>query len=161
MPQPSVKVMTLNKFEYTPLVYSREGNIATLEEDIRIVLYTTEGTYVLDVAAGFKWNGNSGAIPCRFHKTNVAYNVIILVHDVLYHRVGLSKADADDILRGGLRESGYGRIMAGIIHQAVTQFGWKSFNSDDEMTLDNLDYITINKIEVNNETIDAGRIWPS
>lgn len=140
--------MTLDKFEYTPLVFTREGNIATLEEDIRIALYTNEGTYVIDVAKGFKWNGNSGAFPCRFHKTNVEYNAIILVHDVLYHRVGLSKADADDILRGGLRESGYGRIMAGIIHQAVTQFGWKAFNSNDEMTLDNLDFIKLTKIEV-------------
>lgn len=138
--------MTLYELKYTPLVFTREGNIATLEKDIRIALYTNEGTYVIDVAKGFRWNGNSGAFPCRFHKTNTDYNVIILVHDVLYHRIGLSKADADDILRGGLRESGYGRVMAGIIHQAVTQFGWKAFNSNDKMTMDNLDYITLSKL---------------
>lgn len=138
--------MTLYELKYTPLVFTREGNIATLEKDIRIALYTNEGTYVIDAAKGFRWNGNSGAFPCRFHKTNTDYNVIILVHDVLYHRIGLSKADADDILRGGLRESGYGRVMAGIIHQAVTQFGWKAFNSNDKMTMDNLDYITLSKL---------------
>lgn len=137
--------MKLHKFEYTPLTFEKKKNIATLLEDIRIALYTDEGTYVLDIAKGFKWNGNSGAFPCRFHKTNTDYNVIILVHDALYHRIGLSKADADDILRGGLREAGYGRIMAGIIHQAVTQFGWKAFNSNDEMTLDNLDFIKFEK----------------
>lgn len=138
--------MKLNRFEYTPLEFSRAGNIATLEKDIRIALYTDEGTYLLDIVKGFRWNGNSGSFPCRFHKTNVDYNVIILVHDVLYHRIGLSKSDADDILRGGLRECGYGRVMAGIIHQAVTQFGWNAFNSNDEMTMDNLDYITLSKV---------------
>lgn len=137
--------MKLHRFEYTPLVFEKKKNIATLLEDIRIALYTDEGTYILSISKGFKWNGNTGCFPCRFHKTNTDYNVIILVHDALYHRIGLSKADADDILRGGLREAGYGRIMAGIIHQAVTQFGWKSFNSDDEMTMDNLDYLSLVK----------------
>lgn len=137
--------MKLHRFEYTPLIFEKQKNIATLLEDIRIALYTDEGTYILSISKGFKWNGNSGAFPCRFHKTNTDYNVIILVHDALYHRIGLSKADADDILRGGLREAGYGRIMAGIIHQAVTQFGWKAFNSNDEMTLDNLDFIKFEK----------------
>lgn len=138
--------MKLTKFEYTPLNYTRSGSIATLLDDIKIALYTDEGLYILTVEKGFKWNGNSGAFPCRFHKTNDDYNVIILVHDALYHRIGLSKADADDILRGGLRESGYGRIMAGIIHQAVTQFGWKAFNSNDEMTLDNLEYLDLKQL---------------
>lgn len=137
--------MKLHKFEYTPLIFEKKKNIATLLEDIRIALYTDEGTYILSISKGFKWNGNSGAFPCRFHKTNTDYNVIILVHDVLYHRIGLSKADADDILRGGLRDAGYGRVIAGIIHQAVTQFGWKAFNSNDEMTLDNLDFIKFEK----------------
>lgn len=138
--------MKLRTFEYTPLTFEKKKNIATLLEDIRIALYTDEGTYVLDIAKGFKWNGNSGAFPCRFHKTNTDYNVAILVHDVLYHRIGLSKAAADDILRGGLREAGYGRIMAGIIHQAVTQFGWKAFNSNDEMTMYNLDHISLTNL---------------
>lgn len=137
--------MKLERFEYTPLEFSRKGNIATLEKDIRIALYTDEGTYVIDAAKGFKWNGNSGAFPCRFSKDNEDYNVIILVHDVLYHRIGLSKADADDILRGGLRQAGYGRVMAGIIHKAVTLFGRCAYNADDEMTLDNLDFIRLTK----------------
>lgn len=138
--------MKLKTFAYTELQYTRTKDIATLKKDITITLCTDAGTYELTVKAGFKWNGNSGAFPCRFHKTNTDYNVIILVHDALYHRIGLSKADADDILRGGLRESGYGRIMAGIIHKVVTQFGWKAFNSNDEMTLDNLDFISLEKL---------------
>ena len=137
--------MKLERFEYTPLEFSRKGNIATLEEAIRIALYTDEGTYVLDAAKGFKWNGNSGAFPCRFSKDNDDYNAIILVHDLLYHRIGLSKADADDILRGGLRQAGYGRVMAGIIHKAVTLFGRCAYNADDEMTLDNLEFIRLTK----------------
>lgn len=139
--------MKLERFEYTPLVFSRKGKIATLEADIRIALYTNEGTYVIDAAKGFRWNGNSGAFPCRFHKTNTDYNVIILVHDVLYHRIGLSKADADEILCGGLRQAGYGRVIAGIIHKAVTLFGRCAYNADDEMTLDNLDYISLTKAQ--------------
>lgn len=139
--------MKLERFEYTPLVFERNGKIATLTEDIRIALYTNEGTYVLDAAKGFKWNGNSGAFPCRFSKDNEDYNVIILVHDLLYHRIGLSKADADDILRGGLRQAGYGRVMAGIIHKAVTLFGRCAYNADDEMTMDNLDFIRLTKLQ--------------
>lgn len=139
--------MKLERFEYTPLEFSRKGNIATLTEDIRIALYTNEGTYLLDAAKGFKWNGNSGAFPCRFSKDNEDYNVIILVHDLLYHRIGLSKAEADDILRGGLRQAGYGRFMAGIIHKAVTLFGRCAYNADDEMTFDNLDYISLTKVQ--------------
>lgn len=138
--------MKLNQFNYTPLVFERNGNIATLLDDIRIALYTNEGTYILDIKRGFKWNGNSGSFPCRFHKSNTDYNVIILVHDALYHRIGLSKADADDILRGGLRIAGYGRIMAGIVHKGVTWFGRCAYNEDDEMTMDNLDYLSLYQV---------------
>lgn len=135
--------MKLYSFTYDRLEYVREGKIATLSNDIHITLYTDEGEIDIFVTPGFKWNGNSGAFPCRFSKTNEQYNVAILIHDVLYHRVGLSKDDADDILRGALREAGYNRFMAGLIHKAVTLFGRCAYNEDDQMTLDNLDYITV------------------
>lgn len=135
--------MTLLRFSHTPLLFSRDGNIATLLENMRIVLDTDQGKYLLTIRKGFRWNGNSGAFPCRFHKTNTKYNVIILVHDALYHRIGMSKADADDILRGGLRIAGYGRVMAGTIHLAVTWFGRCAYNEDDEMTLSNLKYLKL------------------
>lgn len=140
--------MKLYTFSYSPsLEYTLEGKIATLQKDITIDLYTDEGHYRIKAEKGFKWNGNSGAFPCRFHKTNEKYNVIILVHDILYHRIGLSKADADDILRGGLREAGYGRVMAGTIHKAVQLGARYAYWSDDAMTLDNIDLISLEIID--------------
>lgn len=136
--------MKLNSFTYDQLVFDRAGKIATLTCPIQIILNVDDNKSItIMVNPGFKWNGNSGAFPCRFSKDNEEYNVAILTHDVLYHRIGLSKADADDILRGMLREAGYGRFMAGLIHRAVTIFGRCAYNEDDEMTLDNLDYITV------------------
>ena len=135
--------MKLNSFTYDQLVFDRAGKIATLTCPIQIILNVDNNKdIVIQVNPGFKWNGNSGAFPCRFSKDNEEYNVAILTHDVLYHRVGLSKSDADDILRGMLREAGCGRFMAGLIHRAVTIFGRCAYNEDDEMTMDNLDYIT-------------------
>lgn len=135
--------MKLYSFSYTPLNYFIEGKYATLMADIKITLHTDQGKYILDIRKGFKWNGNSGAFPCRFHNTNMDYNVIILVHDALYHRIGMSKADADDILRGGLRQAGYGRVMAGTIHLAVTWFGRCAYNDDDELTFKNVRYLAL------------------
>lgn len=136
--------MKLHSFTYDQLVYDRKGKIATLTCPIQIVLNVDDNQSItIQVAPGFKWNGNSGAFPCRFSKDNEEYNVAVLTHDVLYHRVGLSKADADDILRGMLREAGYSRFMAGLIHRAVTLFGRCAYNEDDQMSLDNLDYITV------------------
>lgn len=130
--------MKLHDFRYTPLEYTIKDKIATLTKDIVITLDTDRGEYKVYACKGFKWNGNTGCIPCRFSKDNEKYNAIILVHDILYHRIGLSKSDADDILRGGLREAGYGRIMAGMIHRAVMLFARYAFWSDDEMTRNNL-----------------------
>lgn len=122
--------MKLKEFYCSPLVYSVNGKIATLLENIKVILETDCGEHEIIVKKGFKWNGNSGAFPCRFHKNNERYNVSILVHDVLYHDLGwFTKNQADDILRGCLRESGYGRLMAGAIHRAVTWFGGRSFGS--------------------------------
>ena len=98
-----------------------------LTKDIIVILHTDTNDYELYIEKGFKWNGNTGCFPCRFHKENERYNVAILTHDVLYHDIGISKEDADDILRGALRESGYSRLMAGLIHKAVQIFGKKSF----------------------------------
>lgn len=126
--------MTLKEFYNSSLEYERKGNIATLLKDILILLETDKGMFRLTVKKGFKWNGNSGAFPYRFSKDNERYNVSILIHDVLYHdsnttHLYITKADADDILRGCLRESGYCRLMAGIIHKAVTLFGNHSFGN--------------------------------
>ena len=114
-------------FYSSELCFTRKGIIATLTKDIIIILHCKDEDYELYIEKGFKWNGNSGCFPCRFHKENERYNVAILTHDVLYHDVGLSKEDSDDILRGALRESGYGRVMAGLIHKAVQLFGKKAF----------------------------------
>lgn len=137
--------MKLKSFEYTPLKYTVKGKIATLESDIEITLHTTEGLFRLIISKGFRWNGNSGAFPCRFHKTNTRYNVIILVHDALYHRIGVSRADADQILCDGIKQSGYSKLMAEMIHFAVTTFARHAYNEDDEMTLDNLDCLALYK----------------
>lgn len=139
--------MKLEKFTYDkPIQYTRRGNIATLTRKVKIKLYTDEGTYLLTVDKGFRWNGNSGSFPCRFHDTNIEYNTIILVHDALYHRIGLSKADADNILCGGLKQAGYGVIMRELIHFAVNTFARCAYNSDDEMTIENLDYLDLQNI---------------
>lgn len=136
--------MKLHTFDYDQLTFVREGKWATLVHDINIALRTNEGSYLLKIEAGFKWNGNSGCFPCRFSKTNERYNVAILVHDALYHRLML-KEDADDILRGCLRECGYGRFMAGIIHRAVTLFGTHAYTDDDDMTRVNKQYLTLTR----------------
>ena len=135
--------MKLYTFSYDKLKYTRKGKIATLTDSIFITLYTDQGEIKLNIKPGFRWNGNSGAFPCRFSTDNEKYNVAIFTHDVLYHRIGLSKAEADDCLRGMLREAGYGRFMAGLIHRAVTIFGRCAYDEDDEMTLSNLQYINI------------------
>ena len=118
---------TLIDFYNSELCFTKNKDIATLTKDLIVILHTDKKDYELYIEKGFKWNGNTGCFPCRFHKENERYNVAILTHDVLYHDIGISKEDADDILRGALRESGYSRLMAGLIHKAVQIFGKKSF----------------------------------
>lgn len=143
--------MVLYSYSYDVFSYDIVGKIATLKDDIHVKLYTSDGVYAIEVRNGFRWNGTTGGIPYRFHKTNQAYNFAIFVHDVLYHRIGLSKADADEILCKSLRIAGYSKWQAELIHFAVATFGRKSFTEDDEMTIENLDYITFT--EVTDDTI--------
>lgn len=120
--------MKLIDFYNSPLQYVKVNNTeAILTKDLTVVLHCKEQDMILRISEGFVWNGNSGSFPCRFSKNNERYNVAILCHDVFYHDIGISKSDADDILRGCLRESGYNRLMSGLIHKAVQIFGNKSF----------------------------------
>lgn len=124
--------MICKSVKHTPLIYTREGNIATLSCDLRIIEETDQGVITCTVKKGFKWNGATGGIVKRFSETNELYNVVVLFHDVCYtFGSGICKVDADDLLRGGLRECGYGRVMAGVIHRAVTWFGSLVFGTDE------------------------------
>lgn len=138
--------MKLIDFYNSPLQYDKVSDTdAILTKDLTVVLHCEEQDMILRISEGFVWNGNSGSFPCRFSKNNERYNVAILCHDVFYHDIGVSKSDADDILRGCLRESGYNRLMAGTIHRAVQIFGDKSFGRvEHKSNIDKVKMATLN-----------------
>ena len=141
--------MKLIDFYNSPLQYSKINNTdAILTKDLSVILHCKEQDIILRISEGFIWNGNSGSFPCRFSKDNERYNVSILCHDVFYHDIGISKSDADDILRGCLRESGYNRFMAGLIHKAVQIFGNKSFGNIEHKS--NIDKIKMTMLKSGN-----------
>lgn len=141
--------MKLVDFYNSALQYKKINNTeAILTKDLAVILHCIEKDIVLRISEGFIWNGNSGSFPYRYSADNERYNVAILCHDVFYHGIGISKSDADDILRGCLRESGYNRLMAGLIHKAVQLFGNKAFGCIEHK--DNLNKIKISILKSGN-----------
>lgn len=133
--------MKCNSFSHTPLIREIDGDWATLKAGIQVVIDTDEGKLIITAAKGFTWNGKSFPIPKRFYNNNE--DICYLVHDILYHNVGLSRADADDILRGMLREVGRSRFYASTTCWGCNTFARKAFGGNDKRTLDNLDLITV------------------
>ena len=141
--------MILYSYRKSPdrLLFSVSDNIAELKADYRFMLHTNEGMLELLVDRGFRWKGQSFPVPKRFFWTDEddAY----LVHDAIYHNIGLCRDAADSIMRGMLRHVGRGRIYASSTCWACNTFVRSAFGGDSEMMTANLERLFLRNCTVN------------
>ena len=121
---------------YTPLIIeSIEDDLFQVKKDCCISIVENHWKVTFTIKAGAIWKGAS--IPKIFRwylpqidYTNQLYNYASVIHDALYASKKVSKAIADDIFRSILRDSGIGRIKAGIAHQCL-KLAKKHYGTDE------------------------------
>lgn len=66
-----------------------------------------------------------------YEDTHKLTSIAFAVHDMMYMGRFLAKDLADDLLRATLRDDGWGRVRAGIIHQCVDKFASRHWGTDE------------------------------
>ena len=103
-----------------------KNGLYKLKNDCDFLLDTCDGRhYVIHCKAGLVWDGASVPKPFRWYlpnidERNLVYTAAGLLHDCCYGGELLPKAEADDLFRGVLRDSGTRRCKAGLAHVCVT-----------------------------------------
>jgi len=94
-----------------------------LSDDVRVVIYTDTGVIVVNIFAGFKFDGRSGGWFADFVAPNLGNQKDIacwLVHDAFGHDIGMSFDMTNELLYGMLRCSDYSWIHAKTIWATVS-----------------------------------------
>lgn len=122
---------------FDKLVYHMEDELYVLDKDLHVsVMDETGAVYVFTLHKGFKCNGGSVPKPFRWFMPSwddkvpllcVAY----LLHDWLYASAMMPKEQADDLLRGLLRDAGYNRFHASTVCWAVNTFAKSHYGHDE------------------------------
>lgn len=123
---------------YTPLcLESIKNNLFQVQKDCCLTLTQENKSFkiIFTVKQGAVYNGAS--IPKMFQwflpnidYTKPLYNWASLIHDALYASKKVSKEVADDIFRSIIRDSGIGRVKAGIAHQCL-KLAKKHYGTDE------------------------------
>jgi len=111
-----------------------------VDVNVNIVKNNVLVRFKFTIRKGFKCDGAS--VPWMFRwflpswdNSNVIYNLGAVIHDGLYLHRGFNlfaREECDDILRGIWRESGIGRIKAGVADKCIELFAGcsKHFGND-------------------------------
>lgn len=123
---------------YTPLcLESISNNLFQVKKDCCLTVIESDKSWKITftIKQGALYNGAS--VPKMFQwflpnidYTNQLYNWASLIHDALYASKKVSKEVADDIFRSILRDSGIGRVKAGIAHQCL-KLAKKHYGTDE------------------------------
>lgn len=122
---------------FDELVYHIEDELYVLDKDLHVVVMDETGAvYTFTLYKGFKCNGGSVPKPFRWFMPSWDDKVPLLcvaycLHDWLYASVMMPKEQADDLLRGLLRDAGYNRFHASTVCWAVNTFAKSHYGHDE------------------------------
>lgn len=122
---------------FDKLVYHKDGELYVLDQDLHVTATDDKGAvYLFTLYKGFKCNG--GSVPKMFRwfmpgwDDNVPLlNIAYCLHDWLYASSYMPKEQADDLLRGLLRDAGYNRFHASTVCWAVNTFAKSHYGHDE------------------------------
>lgn len=114
-----------------------EDELYVLDKDLHVSVMTETGAvYLFTLYKGFKCNGGSVPKPFRWFMPSWDDKVPLLcvaymLHDWLYASTMMPKEQADDLLRGLLRDAGYNRFHASTVCWAVNTFAKSHYGHDE------------------------------
>lgn len=122
---------------FDSLVYHKEDGLYVLDQDLHVTATDDKGAvYLFTLYTGFKCNG--GSVPKVFRwfmpswDDNVPLlNIAYCLHDWLYASSYMPKEQADDLLRGLLRDAGYNRFHASTVCWVVNNFAKSHYGHDE------------------------------
>ena len=122
---------------FSNLVYHKEDGLYVLDNDLYVIVTDETGAvYMFTLYKRFKSNG--GSVPKIFRWFMPSWDdnvpllcIAYLLHDWLYASAELPKEQADDLLRGLLRDAGYNRFHASTVCWAVNTFAKSHYGKDE------------------------------
>lgn len=122
---------------FDELVYHIEDELYVLDKDLHVVVMDETGAvYTFTLYKGFRCNGGSVPKPFRWFMPSwddkvPLLNLAYCLHDWLYASSMMPKEQADDLLRGLLRDAGYNRFHASTVCWAVNTFAKSHYGHDE------------------------------
>lgn len=111
-----------------PKSWVKNGHLYQAMDDIYVTVRDQDGVhYEFHLLPGFLTDG--GSVPAAFRwfvpswsSVNWLINIAYALHDAVYAAGILSRSEADDLLRGLLRDAGLSRVRASTVCWCVNRF---------------------------------------
>ena len=116
----------------------KNGELYQAIDDIFVTVKDQDNMYYeWHLLPGFRTDG--GSVPLCFRwfvpswsKTNHVLNLAFALHDAAYASELLDRSDADDLVRGVLRDAGLCRLRASTVCYAVNKFAERHYGKEND-----------------------------
>lgn len=117
----------------TPNSFAKVGSLYQAMHEIQVYVRGDNGMiYKFTILPGFRTDG--GSVPKAFQwfvpswsEGNVLINLAYAIHDLVYGAELMARSEADDLLRGMLRDAGLSRARASTVCWAVNTFACRHY----------------------------------